>query len=123
MTRHQFLGERLGRLNLRGGLGGAEYAQTALAELVDDTGCQRHLRADHGQRYRGIGGKARQVVDVGDGNGHRSRYGVDAGVAGSAVYTAHALRTLQCIDYGVLASAASYYQYVVSHGIRLMISV
>ena len=102
---HQFLGERLAGLDLRGGPGGAEDAQAPFAELVDNAVSQRHFGAYYGQRYGGVGGEAGQVVDV----GHRDLNGrglhVDAGVAGSAIYAAHRFGALQRIHNGVLAAS------------------
>ena len=46
VTRHQTLGEVLGALDLRGGLGRAERLDAGFLEIVDDALDQRHLGAD-----------------------------------------------------------------------------
>ena len=46
---HEFFGEGLAGFELRGGLGGAEDAEAALSELVDEAEGEREFRADDGE--------------------------------------------------------------------------
>ena len=64
MLLHQFLGERLARLYLGGGPGGAEDSQTLRQKPVGDAGRQGCLRPDDGQVNLEVSGCLQQRLDV-----------------------------------------------------------
>mmetsp|Transcript_5856 Transcript_5856/g.23004 ORF Transcript_5856/g.23004 Transcript_5856/m.23004 type:complete len:376 (+) Transcript_5856:1309-2436(+) len=78
---HEVLGEGLGAFELGGGLGRAEDAQAACAELVDHARRQRRFRADHGQRDLVLGGKIGQRLDVRRRDGHVAQPLIPRGAA------------------------------------------
>ena len=61
---HELLGEDLAPLELGGLLVGAEDAESAALEFVDDAEGQRQLRPDDGQVYAVFGGEAGQPLDI-----------------------------------------------------------
>ena len=82
---HEGLGESLGTLQLRGGLGRAENPQTVGTEFVHDAGGQRLLGADHGQDdFFGLRPDA-QGLHVGDGNIFKPRIQRGAAIAGGHI--------------------------------------
>ena len=109
---HQPLGKLLRGFDARGSLRRTEDAQPRSAEDIDHTGGQRHLGTDD-RKTDALGSRKitqpldLRVADV-DALGHAG----DAGIARCAVNLFHLCRTRQRIDDGVLAAAASYYQYL-----------
>ncbi len=124
VPRHEALGEVLGAFQLRGGLGGAEDAQAAGAEDIDDAGRQRRFRADHGQVDVFLLGEIGQGVDVGERQVFQLRLARRAGIAGRDQHLLQARRLGQAPGEGVFAAAGADDENL--HGVhpnRLLLSV
>ena len=64
LVEEELLGERLGGLDLRGGLGRSEDRQTGGAEAIDDACLERCLGADDGEIDGAFAGEPLEGVDV-----------------------------------------------------------
>ena len=108
---HEFLGELLARLNLRGSLGVPEDGYAGGAESVYDTCGQTGFRADDAEVDVLLLSKGEEGGNVGVGNGYTLGQVCYAGVAGGTKDVTHLRAAAELVDDGVLASAGSYDKY------------
>ena len=64
VVEHELLGERLRRLDLSGGAGGAEDRQARRAEAIDDARLERRFGTDDGEVDVAVASEALEAVDV-----------------------------------------------------------
>ncbi len=112
---HELLGERLAAFDLGRLPARPEDAQPAQAELIHDAERQRQLGADDGQVDLEGAGEIGQLLDLVGGDRNRVRELRRAGIAGRAVELVEQGALPELPADGVLAPAASDYQYF--HGL------
>ena len=109
---HEIFGEGLAGLELCGVLGGAEDAEAALLELVDEAEGQGEFGADDGQGGPLAFGYCEHCGEVSAIDGDAAGEGGDASVAGGADDFGDPARFSECPDQRVLAPSTSDYQYL-----------
>ena len=107
VANHEILREILRAFELRGGLGRSEDAQSAGAEGVDDTRCQRRFRADQGEVHFLLLGEIGKRADVGDGQVLQFLFVCGAGIAGRDVDDLDARRLGQSPGQRMFAAAGA----------------
>ena len=120
MALHEGLGERLGTLQLGGGLGRTEHTQSVLAKLVHHASRQRRFRPHHRQRYFFCNCPRPQLIDIRDIDVLKSSVQHGARVTRRDVNRLHLGRLRQLPGQGMFTATAAYHEYV--HSAALSIS-
>jgi hypothetical protein len=107
MALEEFLGEALAGFESRGGAGGADGAEAAAGEFVDDTEHEREFGTDDGEVGLELVGEGEHGVEAFEIDGEAVGFFGDAGVAGGANNLRGAGRLAKLPDESVLAASGA----------------